>query len=222
MFNMSLCLHCKNSLVVLTTEWLPWLQGLFCYQRLVVYNNQRGSFLVVSSSFPYFRMRKRGGNNKETAGLIQLASSTKINHATKVTTLFLQCRSGDISCVTDYMLRFTRSSDSTFPYCKPWKNSSPGKHGMKLANAFIFCSFNIMAVPLLQWGTRVFNLFLLYTLAACYSGSSTFLFHPKSGSFVCQDMIHTHMLKWKKSTVYQWVAVTPLSFTHTHDSSHGH
>ena len=113
------------------------------------------------------------------------------------------------------MLRFTRSSDSTFPYCKPWKNSSPGKHGMKLANAFIFCSFNIMAVPLLQWGTRVFNLFLLYTLAACYSGSSTFLFHPKSGSFVCQDMIHTHMLKWKKilcTSELQW----PLFPSHTH------
>ena len=52
---------------------------------------QRSSFLVVSYTFPHFRM-KRGGNNKETGCLIQLAYCTKVNHAIRVTTnLFLQC-----------------------------------------------------------------------------------------------------------------------------------
>ena len=42
--------HCKNRFVVLTAGWLPWLYGLFWYQRLIVYDN---SLLVVSlhSSF---------------------------------------------------------------------------------------------------------------------------------------------------------------------------
>ena len=49
-----------------------------------------GSFLVVSSSCLYSRIRKRGGNNKETGSLTQLASSTKVNHVTRVTTLQLK------------------------------------------------------------------------------------------------------------------------------------
>ena len=38
---------------------------------------QAVSFLVVSSSFPYSRRRKRGGNKKKTGFLIQLGCSTK-------------------------------------------------------------------------------------------------------------------------------------------------
>ena len=34
-----------------------------------------------------FKNEERGGNNKETVCLIQLASSAQVNHATRVTTL---------------------------------------------------------------------------------------------------------------------------------------
>ena len=50
---------------------------------------QKSSFLVVSYTFPHFRM-KRSRNNKETGSLIQLAYCTKVNHATRVTTLQLK------------------------------------------------------------------------------------------------------------------------------------
>ena len=50
-----------------------------------------GQEYVVSSSFPYFKMKKNeGGNNKETGCLMQLASSTKVNHATRLTTMIAQ------------------------------------------------------------------------------------------------------------------------------------
>ena len=49
-----------------------------------------GQDYVVSSSFPCFKMKRRGGNNKETGCLIQLASSTKVNHATRLTTMIVQ------------------------------------------------------------------------------------------------------------------------------------
>ena len=47
--------------------------------------------LVVSSSFPSSRVRKRGGNNKETNCLFyRVASDIKKKGATSVTNLFVQ------------------------------------------------------------------------------------------------------------------------------------
>ena len=40
--------HTKKRLVVVTTEWLPWLHDLCWYQRLIVQNNQ----ILVSLLFP--------------------------------------------------------------------------------------------------------------------------------------------------------------------------
>ena len=62
-------LHCKNRLVVLTGEWLPWLHGLLCTIGQLY---KTTSFLVVSSSFLYSEMRKSGGNNEETTSLVVL------------------------------------------------------------------------------------------------------------------------------------------------------
>ena len=45
-----------------------------------------GCFLLLS----LFQNEEKGGNNKETGGLIQLVSSTKVNHGTRVTTLQLK------------------------------------------------------------------------------------------------------------------------------------
>ena len=71
--------HYRNRLVVLTTEWLPWLHGL-------LYETSREVVSLFPLFFPYFRMRKIGGNNKETGCLIKLTSSTKVKHATRVAT----------------------------------------------------------------------------------------------------------------------------------------
>ena len=51
-----------NRLVVLTTEWLPAVTGLMLVSEANCINNYRGSFLVVSSSFPCSSMRKQQGN----------------------------------------------------------------------------------------------------------------------------------------------------------------
>ena len=72
LMNMKTCLvttHCKNRLVVLTGEWLPWLHGLLCTIGQLY---KTTSFLVVSSSFLCSEMRKSGGNNEETTSLVVL------------------------------------------------------------------------------------------------------------------------------------------------------
>jgi len=48
-------------------------------------NKQGGSFLAVSSPLSLFQNEERGGNSKEAACLVQLASSTKVSHVTMVT-----------------------------------------------------------------------------------------------------------------------------------------
>ena len=60
-----------------------------CFSLVIVMKKQRSSFLVVSYTFSHFRM-KRIINNKETGSLIQVAYYTKVNHATRVTTLQLK------------------------------------------------------------------------------------------------------------------------------------
>ena len=75
--------HCKNRLVVLTTQWLASYHGLVWYCRLIVKNNHRGNFLVVSSFFPYSRMKKQQGNWLSDT----VNPST---HATRVNTLQLK------------------------------------------------------------------------------------------------------------------------------------
>ena len=47
-------------------------------------------YKTTREAVPYSRPRRRGGSNKETCYLIQLASSTKVNYATRATTLQLQ------------------------------------------------------------------------------------------------------------------------------------
>ena len=80
-------IHCKNRLVVLTGEWLPWLHGLLRYNRPLY---KTTSFLVVSASF-HSEMRKSIGNNEETIYLLYFSLViTKLKHATRVTTLWLK------------------------------------------------------------------------------------------------------------------------------------
>ena len=52
---------CFNRRVVTLVVWLILVSEANC--------KQRSSFLVGSSSFPYSRMRKRGGNKKLTISL---------------------------------------------------------------------------------------------------------------------------------------------------------
>ena len=61
--------------------WTYTLQGTFCGTLA------SSCFLL----FTHSEIRKGGGNNKGTTSLVvaQLASDTKINHATRVTTLWL-------------------------------------------------------------------------------------------------------------------------------------
>ena len=56
-----------HTLVVLPTEWLPWLRGLFWCQRL----NVKATKEVVSLFllFSLFQNEERRGNNKETCCL---------------------------------------------------------------------------------------------------------------------------------------------------------
>ena len=78
-------IYCKNRLVVLTTEWLANLVAqLFLVSNTDCTKSEGGSFLVVSFSFPYFRMKTTGGNSNETSCVILLDTSTKVNHATRV------------------------------------------------------------------------------------------------------------------------------------------
>ena len=71
-----LCVPLKNRLVVLTTERLvAWLHGLCWY---------------ISLYFSPLFLIPEGGNNKGTGCLMQLASTTKVNHATMVTTGLLK------------------------------------------------------------------------------------------------------------------------------------
>ena len=66
--NVTKCLHCKNRLVVLTGEWLPWLHGLLG----TIGQLYKTTSFLVSSSFLCSEMRKRGGNNEETTSLVVL------------------------------------------------------------------------------------------------------------------------------------------------------
>ena len=76
-------IHCKNRLVIYhrfvnLVAWLNVVSEDNCI------NKQEGSFLVVSSSFSYLKLKKVGRNNKDTGCLYMLVSSTKLNHATKL------------------------------------------------------------------------------------------------------------------------------------------
>ena len=76
--------HVKKRLVVLPQSGYSLVAWLILVSEDNSINYLRGSFLVVSSSFHYFRMRKTGGHQKK------LVSSTKMNHVTMVTTLHLK------------------------------------------------------------------------------------------------------------------------------------
>ena len=54
---------CKNRLVVLTAEWLPWLHGLLWYQL----TTREVLSLFISSSFPCSRIRKVEETTKQQA-----------------------------------------------------------------------------------------------------------------------------------------------------------
>ena len=73
--------HCKNRLVVLTTQWLQ------VYCGIVEANCIRQS---VSLLFPHSEVRKRGQGNYLSGWFAQFASDTNTSHATMVTTLWLK------------------------------------------------------------------------------------------------------------------------------------
>ena len=83
--------HCKNSLVVLTGEWLPWLHSLL---GTIGQLYKTTSFLVVSASF-HSEMRKSVGNNEETTSLFfhyyyQTKTCNQGNHSVVETTNLFQ------------------------------------------------------------------------------------------------------------------------------------
>ena len=71
---LSIYIHITDWLHVLTAGWLPWLYGLFWYQRLIV--NREVVFLSVP---PLFLIPEWG--KEEETRIIQLASSTEVNTA---------------------------------------------------------------------------------------------------------------------------------------------
>ena len=88
--HMHACMYYKNRLVILTAECLSWLHGLLATKGYS-YIRQPVSLLFLDSFSSFWnreKSRKQQGNYLWF--FVQLASDTKIGHATRVTALWLE------------------------------------------------------------------------------------------------------------------------------------
>ena len=137
---------------------VPWLHSLCWYQKLI---NQRNSFLVVSSSFPYSWMRKQQGNwLSYTVSLYYHPKPCNLgnNCAVKTNNLFVQWINWTVVSDSPFILHYVAVSD------------------LAMHASILYCSADLVS----SWMENTTRRISVLYIALCkYCCDTTFTIHSK-------------------------------------------